>query len=165
MLWLGWIAIASGQQCLETLTRDLNCNSVDADDELLVDVTDPLCAANVDPATGAPFPNADEYVDHVLLGCRYPVTSFDPDEDGFGFGQIEVSRGILPFGGATIRFPRAAGWSNAMRWILTGDEFDAAEAHRIGIVQDVVKSGAFKDFMRTAAREIARGMFGTARRR
>ncbi len=34
-----------------------------------------------------------------------------------------------------------------------------------GIVQDVVKSGAFKDFMRTAAREIARGMFGTARRR
>ena len=34
-----------------------------------------------------------------------------------------------------------------------------------GIVDDVVKSGAFKDFMRTAAREIARGMFGTARRR
>ncbi len=34
-----------------------------------------------------------------------------------------------------------------------------------GIVSDVVKSGAFKDFMRTAAREIARGMFGTGRRR
>jgi DNA helicase HerA-like ATPase len=34
-----------------------------------------------------------------------------------------------------------------------------------GIVKDVVESGAFKDFMRTAAREIARGMFGTARRR
>ena len=34
-----------------------------------------------------------------------------------------------------------------------------------GIVEDVVKSGAFKDFMRTAAREIARGMFGTGRRR
>jgi DNA helicase HerA-like ATPase len=33
------------------------------------------------------------------------------------------------------------------------------------IVEDVVQSGAFKDFMRTAAREIARGMFGTARRR
>ena len=29
---------------------------------------------------------------------------------------------------------------------------------------DVVKSGAFKDFMRTAAREIARGMFKTGRR-
>jgi enoyl-CoA hydratase len=58
------------------------------------------------------------------------------------FGQIEVARGILPFGGATIRFPRAVGWGNAMRWILTGDSFDAAEAHRIGLVQEVVPDGA-----------------------
>src|SRR6056297_1185316 len=35
------------------------------------------------------------------------------------FGQLEVSRGILPFGGGTIRMPRAAGWSNAMRYLLT----------------------------------------------
>ncbi len=33
-----------------------------------------------------------------------------------------------------------------------------------GIVEQVVKSGAFKDFMRTAAREIARGMFKSGRR-
>nr|WP_084254900.1 helicase HerA-like domain-containing protein [Nocardioides sp. J54] len=33
------------------------------------------------------------------------------------------------------------------------------------IVKDVVRSSAFKQFMRTAAAEIARGMFGTARRR
>ena len=32
------------------------------------------------------------------------------------------------------------------------------------VVRDVVGSSAFKDFMRTAAREVARGMFGTARR-
>jgi len=57
------------------------------------------------------------------------------------FGQIEVARGILPFGGATIRFPRAVGWGNAMRWILTGDSFDAAEALRIGLVQEVVPDG------------------------
>lgn len=57
------------------------------------------------------------------------------------FGQIEVSRGILPFGGATIRFPRAAGWGNAMRWLLTGDLFDAREAHRLGLVQEVVADG------------------------
>jgi len=60
---------------------------------------------------------------------------------GTTFGQIEVARGILPFGGATIRFPRAVGWGNAMRWILTGDSFDAAEAHRIGLVQEVVPDG------------------------
>jgi enoyl-CoA hydratase/carnithine racemase len=57
------------------------------------------------------------------------------------FAQIEVARAILPFGGATIRFPRAVGWGNAMRWILTGDQFGAAEAHRIGLVQEVVPDG------------------------
>jgi enoyl-CoA hydratase len=61
--------------------------------------------------------------------------------DSTVFGQIEVARGILPFGGATIRFPRAVGWGNAMRWILTGDQFDAAEAHRMGLVQEVVAHG------------------------
>ncbi|HEX4402688.1 MAG TPA: crotonase/enoyl-CoA hydratase family protein [Galbitalea sp.] len=57
------------------------------------------------------------------------------------FAQIEVARGILPFGGATIRLPRAVGWGNAMRWILSGDTFDAAEALRIGLVQEVVPTG------------------------
>ena len=61
--------------------------------------------------------------------------------DATSFGQVEVSRGILPFGGATLRFPRAVGWGNAMRWILTGDRFDAAEALRIGLVQEVVPHG------------------------
>jgi enoyl-CoA hydratase len=58
------------------------------------------------------------------------------------FTQLEVRRGIYPFGGATIRLPREAGWGNAMRWLLTGDEFDAAEAHRIGLVQEVADDAA-----------------------
>ena len=57
------------------------------------------------------------------------------------FGQIEIKRGIYPVGGATIRFPREVGWANAMRYLLTGDELDAAEAHRIGLVQEVVEPG------------------------
>ncbi|HEY1546617.1 MAG TPA: crotonase/enoyl-CoA hydratase family protein [Kofleriaceae bacterium] len=57
------------------------------------------------------------------------------------FGQIEVKRGIYPVGGATLRFPREVGWGNAMRWLLTGDEFDAGEAHRIGLVQEIVEHG------------------------
>lgn len=57
------------------------------------------------------------------------------------FAQLEIARGIYPFGGATIRFPRATGWGNAMRWLLTADTFDAAEAHRIGLVQEVVGAG------------------------
>lgn len=71
------------------------------------------------------------------------------------FGQIEVARGILPFGGATIRLPRAIGWGNAMRWLLTGDTFDAAEAFRIGLVQEIVPDGTQFDRALTLAERIA----------
>ena len=54
------------------------------------------------------------------------------------FSQMEVNRGIMPFGGATIRFPQVAGWGNAMYHLLTGDKFDSTEALRIGLVQEVV---------------------------
>jgi enoyl-CoA hydratase len=57
------------------------------------------------------------------------------------FAQIEIKRGLLPFGGATMRLPQEVGWGNAMRYLLTGDEFDAAEALRIGLVQEVVEPG------------------------
>lgn len=58
------------------------------------------------------------------------------------FSQMEVCKGIYPFGGATIRFPREVGWGNAMRWILTGEAFNANEALRIGLVQEIVPTGA-----------------------
>jgi len=71
------------------------------------------------------------------------------------FGQIEVARGILPFGGATIRFPRAAGWGDAMRWLLTGDLFDAVEAYRLGLVQEIVPDGTQFDRALELAEKIA----------
>ncbi|GGF27669.1 enoyl-CoA hydratase [Aliidongia dinghuensis] len=57
------------------------------------------------------------------------------------FGQIEVKRGIMANHGATIRMVERAGWGNAMRYLLTGDEFDAATALRLGFVQEVVEPG------------------------
>jgi enoyl-CoA hydratase/carnithine racemase len=72
------------------------------------------------------------------------------------FSQLEVRRGIYPFGGATVRFPQIAGWGNAMRWILTGDEFDAGEALRLGLVQEVAPdSGAAYERALAIARTIA----------
>ncbi|RXT47782.1 hypothetical protein B5V03_16090 [Bradyrhizobium betae] len=53
------------------------------------------------------------------------------------FGQDENTHGRFPGGGATVRFPREAGWGNAMRFILTGDHWGAREALRMGTVQDV----------------------------
>jgi enoyl-CoA hydratase len=72
----------------------------------------------------------------LLLAADIRIASADAR-----FAQLEVQRGIYPFGGATTRLPRDAGWGNAMRWLLTGDEFDAAEALRIGLVQEVVEPG------------------------
>ena len=61
------------------------------------------------------------------------------------FAQLEVSRGILPFGGASKRMPRSAGWSNAMKYLLTGEKFNAQEALRLGIVTEVLpKASVFE---------------------
>ncbi|GAA4086738.1 crotonase/enoyl-CoA hydratase family protein [Zhongshania borealis] len=54
------------------------------------------------------------------------------------FGQIEVKRGIIACGGATVRMVQEFGYANAQRYLLTGDEFDAETALRIGMVQEVV---------------------------
>ena len=59
------------------------------------------------------------------------------------FAQMEVQRGIMAFGGATLRLPQVAGWGNAMRYLLTGDQFGAQEALRIGLVQEVVEQHPF----------------------
>ena len=58
------------------------------------------------------------------------------------FAQLEVKRGIMATGGATLRMMERAGWGNAMRYLLTGDEFDAAAALRMGFVQEVVPAGS-----------------------
>ncbi|GAA1728944.1 crotonase/enoyl-CoA hydratase family protein [Microcella frigidaquae] len=71
------------------------------------------------------------------------------------FAQLEVARAILPFGGATTRFAARAGWGDAMRWMLTGDRFDAAEAHRMGLVQEVVPAGRQLERARELAERIA----------
>jgi enoyl-CoA hydratase len=53
------------------------------------------------------------------------------------FGQDENTHGRFPGGGSTVRFPREAGWGNAMRYMLTRDHWSAEEAYRIGEVQQV----------------------------
>lgn len=53
------------------------------------------------------------------------------------FGQDENTHGRFPGGGSTVRFPREAGWGNAMRYMLTGDHWGAEEARRMGLVQEI----------------------------
>jgi len=71
------------------------------------------------------------------------------------FSQGEVARGVFPGGGATVRFAREAGWGNAMRYMLTGDEWGAAEAHRLGLLQEITAPGKELDRALDLANKIA----------
>ena len=57
------------------------------------------------------------------------------------FAQIEVARGLYPLGGATFRLLREAGWGNAMRYLLTGEEFGADVALKLGLIQEKAEPG------------------------
>lgn len=61
--------------------------------------------------------------------------------DSCRFCQMEAKRGIAPLGGAHFRFISRAGWGDSMYHLLLCDEFGAAEAQRIGLVQEVVPHG------------------------
>ncbi|GAA3936913.1 crotonase/enoyl-CoA hydratase family protein [Litoribacillus peritrichatus] len=54
------------------------------------------------------------------------------------FSQLEVKRGIYACRGGTIRLPKEIGWSNAQRYLLTGDEFTAEQALNWGMIQEIV---------------------------
>jgi enoyl-CoA hydratase/carnithine racemase len=57
------------------------------------------------------------------------------------FSQLEVKRGIMAGCGATFRMAERAGWGNAMKVLLTGDDFTAQDAYRFNFVQEVVAPG------------------------
>jgi enoyl-CoA hydratase len=71
------------------------------------------------------------------------------------FRQQEAEYGAFPGGGATVRFTREAGWANAMRYMLTGDEWGAEEAYRMGLVQEVTPPGKQLDRAIELATKIA----------
>jgi enoyl-CoA hydratase len=75
--------------------------------------------------------------------------------DDARFCQMESKRGIAPLGGGHFRYTARAGWGNAMYHLLLCDEFGAAEAYRIGLVQEVVAPGQQIDRAMALARIIA----------
>ena len=73
-------------------------------------------------------------------------------QDNSQFAQMEVQRGILPFGGATVRFVQAAGWSKAMRYLLTGDTFDAQTALDLNLINEITREAPLKRAIELAER-------------
>ena len=67
------------------------------------------------------------------------------------FAQPEVRH----ISNSTFLFGALCGWKAANRWALTGDHFDAQEALRLGMVNDVVPPEALMDTARALAKRIA----------
>ena len=75
--------------------------------------------------------------------------------DDCRFSQLEVQRGIMATGGATLRMAERAGTGNALLHLLTADEFGSAEAYRLNFVQKVVPAGKELDEALAIAQRIA----------
>jgi enoyl-CoA hydratase len=71
------------------------------------------------------------------------------------FGVVEVTRGLFPLGGSTVRLRRQISYSNAMELLLTGGTVSAAEAARIGLIGRVVPDGTALDEAVAVAERIA----------
>jgi enoyl-CoA hydratase len=69
----------------------------------------------------------------LALACTFRIAA-----DTAKLGQPEVRLGLIPGYGGTQRLPRLIGPSTALKLLLTGDRIDAAEALRLGLVDEVV---------------------------
>lgn len=86
----------------------------------------------------------------LFLACDVRVAARDAV-----FNQGEVTAASFPGGGATVRFVREAGWANAMRYMLTGEDWHADEAYRMGLVQELTAPGEQLDRAVGIASQIA----------
>lgn len=73
----------------------------------------------------------------LAMACHVRIAS-----EKAKLGQPEVKLGIVPGYGGTQRLPRLVGRGAALRLLLTGDMIDAAEAFRLGLVDQVVAPDA-----------------------
>ena len=85
----------------------------------------------------------------LALACHLRVASEDAR-----FGLPEVKLGLIPGYGGTQRLARLLGSGRALEMLLCGDQIDAAEAHRIGLVNNVVAADDIDLFSRRLAARI-----------
>lgn len=89
-------------------------------------------------------------------GCEFAMAcDIRIAADSAKLGQPEINLGIIPGGGGTQRLPRLVGLGQAFRLLYTGDLIDAAEALRIGLVDQVVPAAQLMAQVQALADKIA----------
>lgn len=89
----------------------------------------------------------------IILSCDIRIGVLDSH-----YALPQVKSGLIPWDGGTQRLARLIGKAKALEMILTGEEIDAQEAFRIGLINKVV---AKEELMNTAM-EIATKMASMA---
>lgn len=69
----------------------------------------------------------------VALGCRFRLAAAEAS-----VGLPEVTLGIVPGAGGTVRTPRLAGIEAAVELVTTGKPVRAARAHELGLIDRIV---------------------------
>ena len=70
----------------------------------------------------------------LAMACHFRIASSNAK-----FGQPEVNLGLIPGYGGTQPLTQLVGKGRAMELLITGNMIDAAEAHRIGLVNHVTE--------------------------
>jgi enoyl-CoA hydratase len=86
----------------------------------------------------------------LALACDLRVV-----DEGARLGVPEIKLGLLPGAGGTQRLPRIVAPAVAMQMLMTGDPIDAAEAHRIGLANEIAPAGTALDRALQLARTLA----------
>ena len=74
---------AQENNCYTNLNQDMNCNTIDVQEEGVVDLLHPECNPE--------FPLQDYYFDYTSFGCLIPTYDMDEDGDGFAYGSFELT--------------------------------------------------------------------------
>jgi len=133
----GWLAELRGTGRLAALRRDARAMIWD-----LLDIEVPVIAAVDGPAVGLGA--------SIALLCDMVVAA-----ESARFSDPHVRVGLVAGDGGAVIWPLAVGPAVAKRYLLTGDPLTAAEAHRIGLVSDLVDDAELAERALALARSVA----------
>jgi enoyl-CoA hydratase/carnithine racemase len=145
--WPALVGAAEGGSLLEAARR---MGMTDDPFGCLAELSRPVVCALSGDATGAGL--------ELALACDIRIAA-----EGARFSLPELSMGMLPLGGGLQRLARLVGRGKALQLALTGEEIEAGEALRIGLVSGVMPGERLMAEAQAIASRIAeRGPLATA---